>query len=146
MSMKIIGFDLDGVLCDISLTCLTMLHEHNDKDAMYYYLERKPLLDPNMLMHENDKSVCITARSSEYHDVTRRWMKKYHPDMPVYFFEKDVRWFEKGQIAECKVECIRNLGIDIYIDDDPEIIDRMRNLVNDITFIQYGGRLLNEQR
>lgn len=141
---KILGFDLDGVLCDISLIDLTMIHKHGDVDANYYYIERKPLLNPKMFMHEYDKAVCITARPSQFHKITKRWMKKHYPNIPVYFFDVDLHWSEKGAVAAAKVEYLKELGVQVYYDDDPEIIQNMRAIEENIMFIQYGGRLAND--
>ena len=40
----ILGFDLDGVLCDISVTELALLHGNNNKHDMIYYKSIEKIL------------------------------------------------------------------------------------------------------
>jgi len=136
-----IGFDLDGVLCDISITELDLLHRHQDKNDLLYYMERKPLLSPYMFMTESDEAFCITSRVRKYHEITTRWMHKYLPGIPVYFLRKDLSYTNPEAVAKDKIRIMKDLGIEVYIDDSYHFIKNMREIEPNIKFIQYGGRI-----
>ena len=138
---RVIGFDLDGVLCDISLPDLAMLHEHDDEEVGLYYIDRKPLLNPKLFMLEEDEAVCVTARPKQFESITLTWMKKFYPDIPVMFFDNNVEWFDRPLVACEKVKILYRENVSVYFDDDPAIVRWMRGLSNAIQFIEYGGRL-----
>ena len=50
-----------------------------------------------------------------------------------------VDWLEKVAIAKAKV--INQLGLDIYFEDIPVIVVRLRELCPKTKIIQYGGRI-----
>ena len=155
----IIGFDLDGTLCDISGTELNLLQANKDKfknmvgrqnSELYYYLERKPTFNPRMFMAEDDKGIIITARPKTFESITDRWVKRWYPDFPVYHLTRIIKLREckdiadmMYKVAENKLEIMRELKVEVYIDDDPHTIVYLRSMTKDIKFLQYGGLLFD---
>jgi len=156
-----IGFDLDGTLCNISGTELNLLQINKEKfknlhgrqnAEKYYYLERRPTFNARMFMAEGDKGFAITARPKKFKDITKRWMKHFYPDIPVYHLTKIIKLKKHKNIAEMmyqvaknKLNIMRKLKIKVYFDDDPRSIFALRKMSKDIKFIQYGGLLLDEK-
>jgi len=143
-----IGFDLDGVICDISVTTLRMIDQVDEEKKLmlekWYYKERVPLLNPNLIMANDDEAFVITARPSYLATITKQWMRKYYPGIPVIILgcksapKSDLRCWWKSIIDE-KVKAIKKLRIDLYIDDSPEIVKELRR--RGINCLQYGGLL-----
>lgn len=154
------GFDLDGVLCDIDVTVLHLMHklppEEEELAEVYYYKERKPLLNPKFLMNEDDTYCIITGRHNKLREVTHDWCKRFLPDVKeVYVVGGDPWYYYKAakhadpkiwrEYAEnsvmAKVHMIRSLDLDFYIDDSPSNVRRLREELPKVTVLQYGGRL-----
>ncbi len=144
----IIGFDMDGVLCDINLVELELMRLYNNRGEEHYYRERKPLLNPKNLMMESDTAICVTARKKHLREITKRWMNFHYPYIEIHFFETDREYWEKEKIAMEKLKLLYKLNISIYIDDSSDIVYFMRKLdkENKIIFLQYGGRLNELER
>lgn len=158
--MVVFGFDLDGVLCNIDVALLHIMHklppEQEKLCELYYYTERTPLLDPHLFLSEGDEYHIITGRHILLKDVTEKWCRRFFPDAksvnivggePWYYYEAAKhgdpvvweRYAEKAIMS--KVEKIKELGVDVYIDDSPSNVRRLRKELPDVIIIQYGGRL-----
>jgi len=154
-----LGFDLDGVLCDIDVVTLHLMHkltpEKEELAELYYYTERKPLLNPKNIMTEWDEYHIITGRHEGLADVTKRWVSKFLPDVKSLHIVGEAAWYKLAARADDdavweeyaeksimnKVDKIIELGINFYIDDSVTNVRRLREELPDITVLQYGGRL-----
>ena len=142
-----IGFDLDGVLCDTDMNFLRLLERvlpfQDDLEKMmefeaWYFNERKPLLNPENFLSEGDEYYVITGRDNEFHgEVTERWCRKFTPNASgVYCVGEYPKLVEEG-----KAKKIVELGLDVYIDDHPVSVRKLRAaLPSHVKVIQYGGR------
>lgn len=155
-----IGFDLDGTLCDISGTELNLLQAMEDSieevgrrnPECYYYFERQPLLNPRLFMSERDKGYVITARPQKFSFITKRWVKHYYPDFKIHHLTKEIKLKESKSVVDLmykvsknKLEIMKELDIQLYIDDDPYTIFFLREMSKRICFVQFGGRLIDEE-
>lgn len=149
-------FDLDGVICDIDIATLRIIDtlrlntdnknviEELNKAERWYYIGRKLELNPYMFLHEDDQAVIVTSRPTTYKDVTLKWLNMQGIYLPIYFTrKKHIDWtegIEKGLrlLAEYKAKRLKQLGVGLYIDDNPEIVEHLRDL--GVNCIQYGGR------
>lgn len=140
------AFDLDGVLCDINVVEL-YLTENNNRMEEWYYRERKPLLNPKDFLTSEDEYIIVTARKECLRNLTCKWLKKYLPD---------ARWILIGigytnprEIASKKMKILRKEKVDIYFDDNIDVIKALRTLnevgkeigKKDIKFVHYSGRI-----
>jgi FMN phosphatase YigB (HAD superfamily) len=151
----IIGFDLDGVLCDVDTPLIRMMDNIKDDGAResiaeWYYSDRKPILNPRLFLSENDKMIIITSRPKKYNDITRRWVKHYFPHSGLIMIDQDStkKTNDKNDIdsylkskVERKAKVINELGIDIYFDDDVNVLEYFRELCEKCKIIKYGGRV-----
>jgi len=149
-----LGFDLDGVVVNINTALLrlidlnkNLIDEHNLLLDIYYR-NCKNILNPYNLMHENDHAVFITARPIELQNITKRWQEKYYPNIKLIMVGQNPipqhaanfdfkKW--QDDIVERKYKAIIDNNIDIYFDDNPSIIEGLRN--KGITAVQIGGRI-----
>lgn len=134
-----IGFDLDGVLCDINVTQLILIQNLPSAEVSYYK-ERKPLLNPVQFLISGDKYIIVTARRKVLKAITREWINKYLPN---------ARWFsvwtgyidDIKKIAQEKLKILKKEKVEIYFDDNVDIIKELRKMCKSIKFVQFGGRL-----
>lgn len=81
----IIGFDMDGVLCEFSepifFHVLSNLPDEKKLAATEnYFRSRKPLLNPELLCSEGDEYHVITGRQQDFKEATEDWCRKYAPN------------------------------------------------------------------
>jgi len=137
-----IAFDLDGVLCDIDVSMLNIIYKLKQikkETELWYYRERKPLLNPYMFLTEDDEFIIVTARKKHLYDVTKRWLGKFLPG--VKWFLVDEGYTTPEAIAQKKLSILQDEKVDVYIDDNQGVIKMLRSMNTDIKFIQYGGRI-----
>jgi len=148
-----IGFDLDGVLCDIDVAVLRMLDNIPNEDVKtsveeWYYRERKPLLNPKLFLRTSDEFHIITSRPKRLAKLTMRWVGHYYPNSKLHIVfqdtikngDQDVANYCKKKVA-IKARKINELGIDVFFDDEAESFDYFRELCPNCKVIKYGGRL-----
>ena len=147
-----IGFDLDGVLCNVDVGLLRVIDNMKDevkKSAEeWYYRERKPLLNPILFLSAEDKFYIITSRPKRLEYITRPWVNRYYPN--AIFINTDHEtltkkdndreaikdWLKK--MAEKKAELVSKL--DVYFEDSSDTVYWLRKMCPDTKIIQYGGR------
>ncbi len=147
----ILGCDLDGVVCDLDRLLLRLIDASaEDQRAILhpmYFLTRRPLLNPRSFLHPNDSAVIITGRPRWAEAVTKEWVGRYYPDIPVHFVEDCLSplptasvnkflmrsWEELAQGKACQ---IRRLGVAVFFEDEPSIAMELRRLV-EIPVILY---------
>ena len=143
-----IGFDLDGVLCDTDSSFLRFLVltppfdediETRKKVEKWYFGERKPRLDPELFIGDGDEYYVITGRDDEnMGDLTRKWCRKHVPNAKEVCCVGEY-W---KPAVEAKAKKIVELGLDVYFDDHPEGVKKLRELLpGQVKIIQYGGQL-----
>jgi len=136
-----IGFDMDGVLRRLDLSLFKFRDAINNKEAhealeMHIRRETEPLFNPMMFALPSDDIYCITNCSSENSaERKKKWLNHFYGGrieiVPVYAAQG--KWGNEyvDEVAKNKLEKCHEYEIEIYIDDDPAIIRRMRELHND---------------
>lgn len=146
-----IGFDVDGVCVDIDLGIIRLIDYAREEDRedlkKFYYVQRKNLLNPlDFLIDGKDGLFFITGREKSLYDVTLKWIKKYYPrGIPVFV---DTGHLEVGQSldewdemqAKRKAIAIKKFKIDVFFDDNQDLVLKLRELCPDCKCICYGGR------
>jgi len=148
-----IGFDLDGVLCEIDMVALNLMDKLPVNGRVdiesYYYDTVKPLLNPEDFLNDGDIYYVITGRHDQLTATTFRWLNKYCPNYSDYFIVGGKPWYLRDETdhktfhksgAEMKADLINTLELDIYIDDSPKVVEILRRLCPNTKVIQYGGR------
>lgn len=150
-----IGFDLDGCLCDIHTPALRLMDQFKgdiEEFALMYdvYVRNvTPRFNAKNLMHEDDDMVIITARPTwipSVVDVTYRWCNKYYPGVDVDIVGQNPTPEDKAgfklwhqDIINRKINACKLHKVDMYCDDSPSIVEGLRKV--GIPTIQLGGRL-----
>jgi len=147
-----VAFDIDGVILDIDLGLIRTIDFIEDKKkraeaSLFYYILRRPQINPYDYIHEDDELYIITGRDEKYRDITEKWAKKYFPNAKLIILgheeptpeTKLEGWFIR-QAKKKAIALIQN-GIDIYFEDTPPVVREMRKMLPPtIKVIQYGGR------
>jgi hypothetical protein len=141
-----IGFDIDGVLGTQNQIDISCAKDDPDLEKLYYATV-KPQFHPGIFMAEDDEGYLITARKEDLWDITVRWCKKYFPQYqliqvpvkPWVTARERGEW--RGIIAEAKSTVINHLKLDVYFEDMPETVQRLRKLCSNTKIIQFGGEL-----
>ena len=151
----LIGFDLDGVLCDYDDTMMQLLwrlpdDEHRVSEA-HYFSRRRPLLDPSLLCHEDDEYHVITGRNQGLRGLTLKWCARHVPGAvgvhvvggrPIYDWPLEERaGLDPDYSLKGKRDKILELGVEVYFDDDPKAVSGLREMLPGVAVIQYGGEL-----
>jgi len=148
-----IGFDLDGVLCDIDVAVLRMLDNIDDDEVKksaeeWYYRERKPLLNPKLLLRDSDEFHIITSRPKRLAKITMKWVGHYYPNSNLHLVfqdtikngDHDVNSYCRKKV-ERKSNKINELGIEVYFDDEAQSFGYFRELCPSCKIIKYGARI-----
>ena len=92
---------------------------------------------------EDEIFVITNCGTKESGDQKRGWIKHFFGDrIKVITCEVAKGLWKKAYCdatAKAKVDVMLELGIDVYFDDDPAIINVMRKLTDKIKFIKYGS-------
>lgn len=148
-----IGFDLDGVLCEIDIPIMhlfNLLDSTGEKDAeKYYYNFRKTILNPEDFLHRGDKYYILTARHKDLYNITKAWCDKYCPNYTGLYVVGEKPWYETGESHSVyteravvkKAKIIKELDIKIHFEDSPRVVAQLRELLPDVVIVQYAGRL-----
>ena len=122
----------------------------------YYHVERKPLLNPSLFLHRDDEYYIITGRGKHLTDLTLEWCKRHFPGAKEVFVvgpsqeeynkaatHDDPKFWQQylENAVMKKVDKIKELELDVYIDDNPTNVKKLREELPHVTIIQYGGRL-----
>jgi hypothetical protein len=158
----IIGFDLDGVIRKVNMGILRCMHRLSDIKGdlelynWYYGCLEPPILDPRTYLGNGDKAIILTAQPTYAMELTKKYLAKWLPDIPYEMYEfkpvSEKQWDKLANQgvskttngwADWKAERILDLGIEIFIDDGPDIVKVLREKVGDkCKVIQYGGRFI----
>ena|SRR3990170_4612161 len=141
-----IGFDIDGVIADQNLMDLCAIN-NMDKQRKLYYQIRMPQLNPYLFATMDDEIHFITARTKDLTEITLNWCKKFFPGITVHITEieswKSLLEWDKWikEVARRKASIINRLDLDVYFEDIPNVVYKLRKLCLHTKIIQYGGRL-----
>lgn len=141
-----IGFDLDGVITRSAVE-IWILAKKDIELKKLFTATLRPVLLPQMFAAEGDELCIITAREEELREVTADWCHKYFPNIPLHQVILS-RWKSqrdwdlwRERIAVSKAKIINKLELDVYIEDIPQTVHRLRELCPNTKIIQYGGRV-----
>lgn len=148
------AFDIDRCLCDGNIAVLRlmdMLSEEQRKNVeKWYYMERKPLLNPEEFLTDDDEYIIITGRSLKFEEITKKWVQKFCPNHRGLFmanlspaYGKSNEYFktwDKKQAA-LKADIINREKADVYFEDNREVVKHLRKLCPNTKIIHYGGGL-----
>lgn len=162
----IMSFDLDGVIADTDrwffrglnvMYRVSLAVEGTPNDELYsmeldYYASRPLKHDPRFLMAEADEGVIITARKPWAKKVTNQWLTRYGIELPVHYCDSqdDINWdnYERASViaGRYKAAVIRGLwdgkGVDVHFDNNPYVVQVMREELPGVTIIQVGGETI----
>jgi len=134
-----LGFDLDGVICDIDhyeLKLLDTVRRVDPSLEYWYYVSRRVKLDPSIFKGEGDRVVIVTTRPKRYDWLTKKWLAEHSIEYNELVFVECHRrdqlmsfdqWCDA--MAEAKARAIKQHNIDVYFEDLPWVVDRLRELV-----------------
>ncbi len=141
-----IGFDLDGVLCDIDLRALDHKELRRNNDLLIeYFRKRKPQLNPLHFTSIWDEVFTITSRPVIAHDITRQWHSHYFPQVKLIFASIEPRNENESflefaiNMAKEKAKIINELQIDVYIEDTLQVVQQLRELCPQTKIIHFTG-------
>jgi len=151
-----IGFDLDGVVTKTSIA-LFRTADRLGKEAStdvynWKFKENKMLLNPiDFMVFEDDEFYIVTSRTNEAREITEKWVNRYCPHVKKLVMLNDdipdenatqkeiMEWLE--QMAKSKAKVINEENIEVYFDDSPYIVKKLRKLCPNCKVINYGGRI-----
>lgn len=149
----IVGFDLDGTLCDIDVAVLRIIDNIDDEDTKksveeWYYRERKPLLNPKLFLRQSDEFHIVTSRPKRLAILTMKWVGHFFPNSKLHVVfqdtiqngNHDVKKYCEEKI-KLKAKKINEIGIEVFFDDEAEGFDLFRELCPNCKVIKYGGRI-----
>ena len=148
-----LGFDMDGVLRKIDLARLwlainTNIKDHPDKEWVegFWNLNdiREPLLNPSLFALPEDEiyviTNCLSEASREWKEM---WIKHFYGDRIklITISVATDKWGKEyvDPVAEAKLQIILAYRIELYIDDDPAIVRRMRKLIEERNVLEEYG-------
>lgn len=156
-----IAFDLDGVVLHQEMYSLKAIdscrnEEERSELMRYYYARRSIQLNPIDFLADDDELFFITGRSILVEDLTNKWAKKYFPMAKViatrtmipssdnelmtknYVNDRNKEWSLIQ--AERKAKALNDHKIDVFFEDDPNVVKHLRRLCASTKIVQYGGR------
>jgi len=112
----------------------------------------KLLLNPiDFLLLPEDEYFIITSREEIARDITEKWIKQYCPTaVELIMLDDDIPDMNAGEeevrawiirMAESKAKVIKEKKIEIYIDDSPTLVKKLRELCPEAKIVLYGGRI-----
>ena len=150
-----IGFDLDGVICDINLSLLAVIMrilpegEWKKQITNLYYSEGKVKIHPEMFLGLDDEFYIITSRTADLEPVTALWVRKFCPrtklimvdqEIPHMHSKEELENYREMQAKKKAIE-INKLGLDVYFEDSWTVVQRLRQLCPKTKIICFGGRI-----
>ena len=145
-----IGFDLDGVLRDGSLgflkLCLDLgLDKTGEALNIANMTLMRPLLNPFLFTTKDDEIYVVTnAIRTEDIEQKKNWVKHFLGDRVKLIITQVATGNKWGReyvdpVAIEKVRVLEKNGIEIYFDDDPAIVETMRDLTSKVKILKYGS-------
>jgi len=142
-----IGFDLDGV---IAMFDWDRYHKCKNTQQIAKYYSGIPLkYDPNDFLTKGDKGYIISFRHINFTKVTTQWLTKHNIRLPFYLLGNygyhDFSSRQKGRRNSGKTMMINNLKLDVYFEDQVEIVKVLRKACGNTKIIKLGESLGNKE-
>lgn len=148
-----VGFDLDGVIVEYSIAKWLLVDGIKDKERrelIYFFLTSNCKLKshPSEFLHKDDEYVIITGRAKRWRKTTKEWLKRHGINTSTLFMcnvglPRDYSsigvFFDA--MAGAKARYIKSECLDIYFEDSPVLVEKLRKLCPKVRIIQIGGRL-----
>jgi len=149
-----ISFDLDGVIADTDKwffrLCDFLRQEERDHpllDIMVsdYFLNRTLKYHPNQLMADGDLGYIITSRRPDTRLDTEEWLKRHGIYLPIIYSDSngEIAWFNYEMASYSagikKAHIIEELGVEVHFDNNPYIVEKIRELMPKVKVILVGG-------
>lgn len=147
--MKIkLAFDLDGVLREADIGFFRLCQDlgwKKTEEALYLksITKMKPLLNPFLFATKNDEVYVVTNATKEWSvNLKKGWIKHFLGDrVKVIITQVGGSWGKEyvDAVAEEKIKLMEKEGIEVYFDDDPAVVRKMRELTDKIKVLRYGS-------
>jgi len=118
----IIGTDLDGVITSVGLySPETKLPWWCAVWLIFVPPNRKMVETLKRWRREGNEIIIVSARPKRLTNLTRWWLKRYRvPFNQLYIVGTGIG------VKQRKLKIIQNTEIELFIDDDPKIVDFLR--------------------
>lgn len=148
-----IGFDLDGVIAECNVPLWLIVGRINKEEEIRKVIDEfmcfpKLRSHPREYLHEDDEYVIITGRSERFREITKKWLKSYGIQTSSLFMcsvglLSDYGSIEKWNdaLAKAKARYIKSECVDVFFEDNPKVVIRLRKLCPKVRIIQIGGRI-----
>ena len=145
------AFDIDGVAVNQDLVALREIDLCTDPEKRKalnycYYINRLNQINLYDYLSAGDELYLITGRNLEFAAITKKWQEKYYPNAHLIMTNHSMPTPDTNiqdwlvEQAKVKAKVLNNLGIDVYFEDTPEVVEVLRNLCKNTKVIQYGSR------
>jgi len=147
------GFDLDGVIAECNIPVWLLVGRIGKDNQMRKLLDEflhfpKLRAHPREYLHEDDEYIIITGRARRYRKITLKWLKSHGISTSSVFIcdvgvASDYNSIEEffDAMAKEKARYIKSECIDVFFEDCPDVVKRLRKLCPKVRIIQIGGRL-----
>lgn len=112
------------------------------RSEMEFYASRKLKYRPALFASEGDEVFIITCRKTEARDITKKTLKKYEINAPIIFADEkgEIDWsssYEEAskKAARLKAKVIKRLGINVHFDNNPIVVEALRELCPEVKII-----------
>jgi len=153
--MTRLGFDLDGVVADITIALFRVADMLPEQLEIYKWLMRTAKLQLNpveFLVFDDDEYYIITSRDNDFKEITEKWVLKYCPHVKeLIILDNDVEpmrnltddkildWLDNQ--VKLKADAINKHKIEVYFEDSTYVVKKLRKLCPNCKIVNYGGRV-----
>lgn len=150
-----ISFDLDGVIAEGHHWFFRLMEGVRRVDLdlanlaeLEYYSSRPLKFHPNLFLAPGDQGFIITARKPRAKKITESWLKRYGIILPVVYVDEkgEIDWNSYQEASrkagELKAKVIKELGVDIHFDNNPGIVQKLREEIPQVKVVLIGGEEL----
>lgn len=114
----------------------------------YLHFTPKLKYHPQEFLFEGDEYVIITAREQQYRALTEEWLKRHGIQTSSIFYANKGRIVDYpnvddffNAIAKAKAQYIKSECLDVYFEDSPVLVSKLRKLCPKVKIIQVGRRI-----
>lgn len=134
-----IGYDLDGVICENSPKRSKPFFEQNSEErAKHKIIRLEHCLNGKLIFKPKGDFIIATARKTdEEKAATLSWLKKNKINPATIYFLKEAKTREN--IIKFKADIINSLELTEFTDDDPKIVARLTKLCEKTNVKLYGA-------
>jgi hypothetical protein len=112
---KKIAFDFDGVL--------TKDADVSNEEKICCSEPRLDVIEKVKELNKDNDVAIVTGRDKTTKRATLKWLKRYGlEDIPVFFNPSDMTWAHGALIKNWKLEKLEEMGADLFIEDNPDIV------------------------